>query len=413
MEIPLHVRRANPVHVFLIPLVLWSLPLHTSRAQAVPVFRPLTAADRVQLSQGARLSAHHRPAAMRWLRHQRGVSQVVFAPDATTIEVRFRDGAAGVIVDITPSPHRRSVAGYRRRVVSQLPSSAASSRALVLEPFASELGLGPAAGQPEIDSLRDAGFEVDVYRDGEVTIPTIESMTSYSVVYMESHSGTCGPPLCKGTDVFVLTGVKVTGDVSAYASLFRDGSMTEGVTDTNPGTIYLAFTSRLIDEHAGAFPDSSIVFINGCDLLATPDFLQTLLAHNASSVYSWNKKVYNADAEAAADFIFPRLAAGETLSGALADARGVGLGASFAEEGTVLGLFGDRDNTFANALHHATPTPTPTLTAVPTATRTPVPTVAPTQTPTPARKTAHTKCQKGYKRVHGKCKRVKKPKSLW
>jgi hypothetical protein len=303
-----------------------------------------------------------------------------------------------------PSAGSAPAMDYQHFVPRRASRDGRAPRALVLEPFGTELELGPSSGQLEVDSLIKAGFQVDVYRDSAVTIPVIESMAGYSVVYMESHSGTCGPPLCTKNDVFVLAGTQVPEDVNQYRQLFLDGSMTEGVTDTSPGVLYLAFTSQLIDQHVGMFSDSSLVFINGCDLLALPDFLQALTQHGAATVYSWNKKVYNFDAEATADFVFPHLAAGDTVSEALTHARSVGLGTSLAEDGTVLELFGDPDNSFAKSLIQATPTPTPTVSA--TATGTAIPTSTPTPTARVARSPA--KCKKGYKRVKGKCKKVKK-----
>jgi hypothetical protein len=307
----------------------------------------------------------------------------------------------------TPSANRAPANLYQHFAPGRASQNVAAPRALVLEPFGIELDLGVNAGQPEIDALTQAGFQVDVYRESAVTIPVIESMAGYSVVYMESHSGTCGPPLCKKNDVFVLTGVPVPADVNPYRSLFADGSMTEGSPDTHPGNIYLAFTSQLIKQHVGTFADSSIVFINGCDLLANPNFLQVLSAHGASTVYSWNRRVNNFDAEAAADFIFSHLTAGETASAALADARANGLGTSLAEDGATLDLFGDPDNAFAKTLVEATPTVTPTASPTPTG----VPTSTSTPTPIPVATRASRvagKCKKGYKRVKGTCKKVKK-----
>ncbi|GAC1474193.1 MAG: hypothetical protein PVSMB7_29000 [Chloroflexota bacterium] len=271
-------------------------------------------------------------------------------------------------------------------------------RAAVLEPFGTELGLGLNSGQPEIDALHSAGFTVDTYRETAVTIPVIESLSRYSVVYMESHSGTCGAPLCAGNDVFVLTGVEVTGSVDQYASLFADGSVTEGIPDTEPGHIYLAFTSRLVALHMSKFPDSSIVFLNGCDLLAEPAFLQALTSLNAASIFTWNKKVYNFDAEPTADLIFARLAGGLSVSAALADARGAGLGTSTAEEGTALALIGDGNNTFARALTSAPPIPTATPVSTTAAPASPTPTV------TAVKKNAA--CRYGYSSVSGRCVRV-------
>lgn len=61
-----------------------------------------------------------------------------------------------------------------------------------------------------------------------------------------------------------------------------------------------------------------------------------------------------------------------------------------------------------------TPTVSPTVTITPTATLTLTPTLTPTASPTPTSTPTRTtamhkkKCKKGYRRVHGRCKKVKK-----
>src|SRR5579884_841980 len=55
-------------------------------------------------------------------------------------------------------------------------------KALVLEPFATALGFGDTAGDDVAQTLTNAGFQVTVLRDGDVTVPIMENLAQYSVI---------------------------------------------------------------------------------------------------------------------------------------------------------------------------------------------------------------------------------------
>jgi hypothetical protein len=398
------------IRAILALMIVSLLPLPSSRAQTSSGFHLLSPTERAQISHAARLAHRDRSASLLWLRRQHDVEWAGLAPDGITIEVQFRDGALGAVFGAVPVSGGLYTAPHRKFAPRSASQAEGASRALVLEPFGTDLGLGPSSGQPEIDALTQAGFQVDVFRDDKATIKVIQTMASYSVIYIETHSGTCGPPLCLAGDIFVLTHEI---DAAPYAQLFRDKSLVQGAPENDPGHLYIGFTSHLISNHVGTFPNSSIFFINGCSILDTPAFLQAITDRGASTVFTWDKKVNNVDAEAAADFIFPRLTAGENVAAALGDAHAAGLDTSDAEGGrSTLQVFGDPNNTFKNALDEATPTPTPTPVSTPTPQPKPTSTATPTPKPTARATQTPKKCKKGYKRtkVKGKtvCKKVKK-----
>jgi hypothetical protein len=343
-------------------------------------FRTMSSPERRQAMRATLLAARDLHQAIGWLRGQADVSRVALGEDRQTIEMDFRDHARFfVFPKVEEAPRRAAPANQQARIVPSIRQAGpAAKRAIVLEPFATDLHLGPDAGKAEVDSLQQAGFQVDVLRDTDVTIPVIEKLSDYSVVYMESHSGVIGD------DAFVLTHEV---DPNPYVSLVRDGSVVQGSPENDPGHIYLAFTSGLILHHTGTFPNSSIVFINGCSILIAPRFWNAFLQQNAATIIAWDKKANNTDAEQAADFMFPKLASGETVGAALADTRAALLDTSFSESGvSTLQLRGDIDDSFPTALAGATPTPTATpvqtiTTPTSTATSTTVP-ATPTPTPT-------------------------------
>jgi hypothetical protein len=334
----------------------------------------MNALERGEAATAVRLAARDRRHALWWLRHCRDVSGVSVGADGQTIEIDFRDHARFFIFPRL-SGGRSGAATIPREYLAPAfrQGGTATKRAIVLEPFATDLHLGPTAGQTEVDSLKQAGFQVDVLRDSAVTIAAMEKLSDYSVIYMETHSGVIND------DAFVLTHEV---DPAPYTALFKDGSVVQGSPENDPGHIYLAFTSGLILHHMGTFPDSSIAFINGCSIFIAPKFWNAFLLQNVASVIAWDKKALNKDAEAAADFMFPELAGGMTVGDTLADTRAHLLDTSFSESGvSTLQFRGDINDGFPNALVGATPTPTPTP-VLPTSTPTTTPTETPTATPT-------------------------------
>lgn len=277
-------------------------------------------------------------------------------------------------------------------VASSSGTPSAPGKALVLEPFANELNLGPNAGQPEIGPLTGAGFSVDVYRNADVTVPLMKSLGSYSFVYMQTHSG-----VFKGKDAGILT-----RDSAQYGDLEReclpsdaDDCSVKVMIPAGDPTLYDAVTGYFITQHTATFPNSTIVFLNGCSVLQAQRFWQDLQSKNVATLISWDGDVDSAVSERAAALLLQDLAAGETVAQSVADVTAQGLGTS--PDGTAfgishLGYFGDGTNTLKRALVGA-PAPTPSVTATPTATATPRP----------------VKCKKGYKRSHGKCVKIKKP----
>src|SRR5206468_551724 len=149
------------------------------------------------------------------------------------------------------------------------------------EPFASELGLGPYAGQPEVDDLQAAGFSVDQGYDTSVTIAVLASLAQYNVVYIHTHSGYVNGRWA------VSSGEPVNGDpaVQPYVS---DGSVIyTGVAGGGNQTWY-AITPKFVTSHMGHFGAHSFLFVNGCELLDSGDFWQALASQGAGAMVSWN-----------------------------------------------------------------------------------------------------------------------------
>lgn len=278
-------------------------------------------------------------------------------------------------------------------------------RALVLEPFATELGYGPDAGSSVVQTLTNAGFTVDVKRDDQVTVPVMQSISQYSVVYIETHSQTVD------NHGFLLSGDQ---DAADYTLMRRDCSpsnpnycaLMQGFAGHDSTRLYNAITDRFLqDDLAGSFPNSTIVFINGCNMLAAPSFWTALAAKNAGVMVSWDDEVDSAITEPSAALFFSDLAQGMSVKDAIAAVTTSGLGTSTFTDLTDghtyiahMGFFGDGTDTLARAKAGDPPPATQTPTATATAT--------PTPTAKPVKKIV--RCKRGYHKSHGKCVKTKK-----
>lgn len=299
---------------------------------------------------------------------------------------------------------------------SRAPDPSPPGRALVLEPFGTDLGFGPNAGAGVVSALTDAGFSVDVLRDDQVTVPVMQGISQYSIVYIETHSQTVD------NHGFILTGDQ---DAADYTTMRRDCApsnpsycaLMQGFAGHDAGHLYNAITDRFIqNDLTGTFPNSTIVFINGCNLLAAPSFWNALAAKNTATMVSWNNDVDSAITEPSADLFFKDMAQGMSVTDAVAAVTAAGLGTSTFTDPTdghtyvaQLGFLGDGTATLARAKAGdppATRTPTSTPTATPRPTRTPKPKATPRPKATPVKKTVH--CKKGYHVSHGKCVKTKK-----
>ncbi|GAC1470900.1 MAG: hypothetical protein PVSMB7_22110 [Chloroflexota bacterium] len=281
----------------------------------------------------------------------------------------FRDGAEFAILARTPATARV----YRRAFAWTANVRAHDTnlgRAIVLQPFASLLGHDASYGQAEADVLTQAGFQTDILRNRDVTVASLKKLSDYSMVYMETHSGV----LPDGDAIITVDET----DAAPYASLLDDGSVMQAMVAGGGNILFLAIKANFIKLHLGQFPDSSLLFLNGCAVTNGPKFWNALRAHNVGTLVGWDNEVASSDDEAASAFVLHDLFLGNTVAHAVAAAIAHGLGASTQFSTAHLGYLGDGDNTLAKSLARATATPTLAATGTPTETP------ASTPTPTPA-----------------------------
>jgi hypothetical protein len=391
----------------LLTLTVFLAPSPSRAARST--FVPLTPADQQIAFKASQLAPGHPLRALGWLNRASRVDHAEIGHDGVTIEISFRDGSTVVLL-----PSTVSRVGDRSPLPARLAArphleSAGSARAVVLEPFADELGLGPSAGQSLADQLTAAGFSVDVYRNDQVTVPVMENLSQYSVVYMLTHSG-----VLDNGHALVLLGET---DAKPYAALLKDCdsetprlcSVMQGIAQGSTA-LSVAITDYFFQTHMGSFPNSSMFFLNGCEILSAPAFVAALHSRNLASLVGWDGKVDSAITELSAQIFFNDLISGSTVEASLSDVAAKGFATSVWDNQTAhLRDDGDGGLTLSDALTGAPPTLSTT-----TPTATPLPATA-TPTPKPSKacpkysKKKHGKCtcKTGYKMKKGKCVKKK------
>lgn len=305
-----------------------------------------------------------------WLREQPGVASAGLGRDGKTVDLRFFDGSEAAILPRIPVESAIRPASHATVVRPHL--QVPGGRALVLEPFATELGLGSRAGEAEAVSLRSAGFAVDQAYDGQVDVALMRTLAQYNVVYILTHSGV--NPEGEGV---IATGQLANSDPSVQPLLDDHTVMIVGVVGT-PDMFY-GLLSGYFREHASPFPLDSLWFINGCSMLKGSLVWHALASLNVRAMVSWDDEAMQNEDAVSAQLFFQSLAAGKTVSQAIADVVAAGHGRSVV--GTTagqLGYLGDGAFTLRDVLTQ----PTPTITPTPTDTSTPLPTPTATASPT-------------------------------
>src|SRR5450759_2710955 len=148
-------------------------------------------ADRALLrASSLRLRSASSRAVVGWLRQSSRVRRVRLGQDRSTIDVVFTDGREMLVlpkmsrtIGTGLRPRSRHTASRSQRLFLR-DQQVAGARAVVLEPFATELSLGSDAGSPEVNALQVSGFAVDRAIDSQVSVTAMLSLPSYAVVYM-------------------------------------------------------------------------------------------------------------------------------------------------------------------------------------------------------------------------------------
>jgi hypothetical protein len=325
----------------------------------------------------AALGHSSRASVVHWLRAQAPVRSVTLGRDHRTIDISFRDGPEMLIV-----PRSFSTRALPLRSPAQphaRPAQVSGAKALVLEPFATALGMGPAAGQVERDDLTQAGFAVTEFDDTAVTVDVMATMAQYGVVYMHTHSGTTA-----GGEGILVSGQLATTDPCPSEQPSQCPVIVSGVYGSSQ--LYYAVTSVFVQQSMGTFSPTSILFFNGCAFLPATRFWNALSARGAGVMVSWDNDSLAYDDYLNGAAFFNQMVTGSSVSTAINTLKAGGYAVSVWNGVTShLGYVGNGSLTLAQARQGGsspTATPVPTRTSVsPTATPRPTGSVPPTQVP--------------------------------
>jgi len=304
---------------------------------------------------GAKLAGRNVRAAQQWLQGRADVDSVQIGRDGRTIDIHFRDGRQIAILPAASRLTQMATTVLESRPTVRDMARAAgigTGTAVVLEPFATD-----AVSQPLVDTLQGAGFAVTQLSGSQVTIPVMEGLAQYNLVYFETHSGT----LPDG-DVILETGET---NATPYASFIADHSMIQAVIAGDPNSpLYNAITATFVTKHMGTFHPGSIVFLNGCESLQSPLLWTALQGKQVASLIGWTGQPYVQDGIRIGTAILAELAGGQTVASTIQGGVGVSGSAGSAH----LGYEGQGDDTLSDALNGVSPEqpdPTPTPTAAP------------------------------------------------
>ena len=319
-------------------------------ARPTPTFGYGSSLDLQILRDASIALAHRAPAAILPRLHRNpAVGEAAIGLDGRTVSVRFRDGLQSAILPAgaagSSSIQSRAPGPRRFRELQT------GARAVVLEPFAAELGEGGAAGQTEAAILQSAGFTVDRVLDTAVTVGTMATLSQYAVVYMDTHSG-----VNQYGEGVVSTG-EVFGTDQSLDPLVKEGSLMS-VSVAGSSQLYYGVLSQYIRLHGASFPAGALVVLNGCGMLRASLFWQALQQRGVQTLVSWDDEVLSDDAYAASSVLFNALASGATVDGGVQAVIAAGHGFSTPSgQGTAkFGYLGNGSLTL-RALIPVTPTP--------------------------------------------------------
>lgn len=297
----------------------------------------------------------------RWARGHSGVRSVGRGPDGHTITLDLADGVRASLLAGPISRVRLSPSGLRPRMRMAAPGQ---PRAVVMEPFATELGLGSNAGDLEKSALQGAGYSVDQLYDQQVTLASMAALHTYNVVYLETHSG-----VNTGGEGVVATGQLAGDNDPGVAPLLKSGAAIL-VHVSGSQQIYYGITSTFITYYENNWPGNSIVFLNGCETLTAPLFWQALHARGVGVMVSWDKEATSMDNYLSGGAFFAEMATGLSVAAAIAAEKSAGYGTSNVNNTTAnLGYLGNGALTLRDAANPPAPTATPpsAVSATPTA----------------------------------------------
>jgi len=367
----------------LLPVALLWLALVPASGAALPARASSVRFDIAITGKASVMRAHDGVRQVRlWLDRQPSVSGSSVGRDGTTISIYFHDGLHTAVL----WPRMPSYSGIRRGVLAPSMNRLhrmlqTGRRAIVLEPFRTELQLGPDAGASETSALQAAGYNVDTFSNAGVTVDVMKTLGAYNVVYDDTHSG-----VNEYGEGVVATGqvYNANPDLEPYMHEFS----VMPVAVAGSPLLFYGVLSRFVQSHIDAFPPESIVFWNGCDMLRASRVWTALQQKGVVAMVSWDGEVLPSDAVNSAGTFFGALSSGADVVHALTAVRSAGQGTSQVDGQAVarLDFVGEGRATLSGLLSPEQPTPPmiasptalpPTFTPTPTTTPLPVSTATP------------------------------------
>ncbi len=227
-----------------------------------------------------------------WLKTQPNVEDAAIGEDRMSIWIKYESGVEGIIltesfkslVEIEASQANSD--RYLRLKNNPSSTSTTNNKALILLPIDSV----PKYKDESVDEieayLQQSGFSVEIYRDEDVTVDLMKTVSTYSFVYMATHGcvGLIGSEVMTGE-------VANSSTIALFWNLLKAGR-TSGLTIVMPpGTdkIYFGLNENFFDDYV--YP-STFVYMNACSSFKNDSLADTFLNNGASVYLGWDNSSF-------------------------------------------------------------------------------------------------------------------------
>lgn len=231
-----------------------------------------------------------------YLKSQPTVTDASVGEDGISIWVKYSSGLEGVILtqSFIFSGNQTSIQSKASRIAglhisgnrfSTSPST--TKKALILLPVDSVPGYQDESIPSLVSSLENSGYSIDIFRDKEVTVDLMKTLSDYNFVYMATHGGV------GITSISIMTGQ--VADRSTLSGFFHNTMewwLTSGLVIVSvPGLneSYFGLNKNFFSKYKYA---NSLVFMNACSSLKNTSLADAFLDNGAGVYLGWNEVAF-------------------------------------------------------------------------------------------------------------------------
>jgi len=233
-----------------------------------------------------------------WLKTQANIEEAAIGEDLVSICIKFDSGVQGIIltqsfISLGGTTSIQAKTERNLQLGNDIYSrSTTKKNAIILLPFDSVPLYKDYSAYDIKKYLQQSGFSVEIYRDEEVTVDLMKTISNYEFVYMATHGGVGFYGI--GSNIGILTGQIADEDTIFLKWDLLTAGATKGlIVRPAHGTknSYFGLNKHFFDDYT--YP-GTFVYMNACNSLKN-DTLADAFLHNGASVYlGWDNITYGA-----------------------------------------------------------------------------------------------------------------------